>query len=126
MKEEEILAVEEIRRLLKELEKFVDNQWDSISKLIPCKAPCARDVEKTYRMIKKLVPKLEAFLAQCVSRAQLKKLHNEVLNEETKLVRAVCHNILKQPMYGKKLQDTVIFHLRNFKANLEKRLEMLK
>ena len=47
---------------------------------------------------------------------------NEVIERafenEVKIVRAVCHNVLRQPMYGKRLQDTVIFHLENFKRNL--------
>ncbi|GAI74829.1 unnamed protein product, partial [marine sediment metagenome] len=38
----------------------------------------------------------------------------ELLEAEKKIVRVVCHNYLQQPMYGEKLQDTVIFHLENF------------
>ena len=47
----------------------------------------------------------------------------EVFKKEVKIVRLTCHNILRQPMYGKKLQDTVILHLKNFKRNLVKAFE---
>ena len=47
----------------------------------------------------------------------------EVFENEVKVVRMVCHNVLRQPMYGKRLQDTVIFHLENFKRNLTDALE---
>ena len=42
----------------------------------------------------------------------------ELLEAEKKIVRVVCHNYLQQPMYGEKLQDTVIFHLENFTNNI--------
>lgn len=47
----------------------------------------------------------------------------DVFENEVKIVRLTCHNILRQPMYGKRLQDTVIFHLKNFKQNLLKSFE---
>jgi len=53
----------------------------------------------------------------------VKKIIEEVFEGEVKIVRACCHNILRQPMYGKRLQDTVIFHLNNFKRNLLKAME---
>jgi len=37
---------------------------------------------------------------------------------EVKIVRAVCHNFAGEVLQGDKLQDTVIFHLKNFKSNL--------
>jgi len=46
------------------------------------------------------------------------KIIEEVFKNEVKLVRAVCHNYFKVPLYGKELQDVVILHLENFKRNL--------
>ena len=48
----------------------------------------------------------------------VEKKIEQVFENEVEIVRLTCHNILREPMYGKKLQDTVIFHLRNFKTNL--------
>ncbi len=45
-----------------------------------------------------------------------------ILENEKKIVRAVCHNVLKAPMYGEKLQDVVIYHLGNFANNLKREL----
>jgi len=42
----------------------------------------------------------------------------ELLEAEKKIVRAICHNYLQEPMYGEKLQDTVIFHLENYTKNI--------
>lgn len=47
-----------------------------------------------------------------------------VLENEKKVVRAVCHNILREPMYGEKLQDVVIYHLGNFANNLKRELSI--
>lgn len=55
--------------------------------------------------------------------SDVEKKIEDVFENEVKLVRVICHNILRAPMYGKNLQDTVIFHLRNFKHNLLKELK---
>jgi len=47
---------------------------------------------------------------------------SQLLDNEIKIIRLTCRNVLKQPMYGKTLQDTVIFHLRNFVKNIEEEL----
>ena len=48
----------------------------------------------------------------------LDEMVEKVFEAEVKIVRTVCHNVLKAPLYGKELQDVVILHLRNFKVNL--------
>jgi len=48
---------------------------------------------------------------------------NRVFENEVKMVRTCCHNMLRAPLYGKNLQDIVIFHLENFKRNLIRKLE---
>ena len=50
--------------------------------------------------------------------SELSKLLEEALESEKKLVRTVCHNILREEMYGEKLQNVVIFHLENFTKNI--------
>ena len=50
--------------------------------------------------------------------SELSKLLEEALESEKKLVRFVCHNFLREEMYGEKLQDVVIFHLENFTKNI--------
>lgn len=40
-----------------EIVAMIDKQMDSATNLIPCKAPCARDVENTYIKIKELLEK---------------------------------------------------------------------
>jgi len=47
---------------------------------------------------------------------------NRVFENEVKIVRLTCHNILRAPLYGKNLQDVVILHLENFKRNLVRAL----
>ena len=46
--------------------------------------------------------------------SELSKLLEEALEHEKGVVKAVCHNYLREEMYGEKLQDVVIFHLENF------------
>ena len=46
-----------------------------------------------------------------------------MFEDEKKVVRAVCHNYLQQPMYGEKLQDTVIFHLEMYTRKIATALE---
>ena len=46
-----------------------------------------------------------------------KQLETEFDNED-KIVRAVCHNYLKQILSEEKLQDVVIFHLHNLRKRL--------
>jgi len=53
----------------------------------------------------------------------IKEIVEEVFDGEVKIVRCTCHNILRQPLYEKDLQDVVIYHLRNFKRNLLKAIE---
>ncbi len=50
--------------------------------------------------------------------SELSKLLEEALESEKKIVRTVCHNILREEMYGEKLQNVVIFHLENFTKNI--------
>ena len=47
----------------------------------------------------------------------LKKQAKTVLENEKKLVKAVCHNYLKQPLFEESLQAVVIYHLQNFAKN---------
>lgn len=56
----------------------------------------------------------------------LKEKIDTVLENEKKVVRAVCLNLLREPMYGEKLQDVVIFHLENFTNNLKGELSGYK
>lgn len=48
---------------------------------------------------------------------------DEIYEKEIGVVRAVCHNYLGTVLMEEKLQDVVIFHLRNFRHNLETALE---
>lgn len=50
--------------------------------------------------------------------SELSKLLEGALESEVKLVRTVCHNFLREEMYGEKLQNVVIFHLENFRKNI--------
>jgi len=50
--------------------------------------------------------------------SELSKLLEEALESEKKIVRTTCHNVLREEMYGEKLQNVVIFHLRNFTKNI--------
>ena len=45
---------------------------------------------------------------------ELSKLLEDALENEKSVVRATCHNTLREEMYGEKLQNVVIFHLSNF------------
>ena len=40
-----------MKKSLNEILKLINKQWDEICKFIPCTAPCARDVEATYKKI---------------------------------------------------------------------------
>jgi ABC-type Fe3+-hydroxamate transport system substrate-binding protein len=62
-------------------------------------------------------------------RKKIKELEAKILNtqklnfyydEEVQIVRAVCHNYLGEILKEEKLQDVVIFHLKNFKSKLER------
>ena len=46
--------------------------------------------------------------------SELSKLLEEALENEKNVVKAVCHNYLREELYGEKLQNVVIFHLENF------------
>ena len=50
--------------------------------------------------------------------SELSKLLEEALESEKKIVRTICHNFLREEMYGEKLQNVVIFHLENFVKNI--------
>ena len=50
--------------------------------------------------------------------SELEKLLEEALEAEEIIVRAICHNVLREEMYGEKLQNVVIFHLKNFTKNI--------
>ena len=50
--------------------------------------------------------------------SELSKLLEEALEHERGVVKAVCHNFLREEMYGEKLQNVVIFHLENFTKNI--------
>jgi len=50
--------------------------------------------------------------------SELEKLLEESLEAEKIIVRATCHNVLREEMYGEKLQNIVIFHLENFIKNI--------
>ena len=49
---------------------------------------------------------------------ELSKLLEDALENEKSVVRATCHNTLREEMYGEKLQNVVIFHLSNFIENI--------
>ena len=53
----------------------------------------------------------------------VKEIIEEVFENEVKIVRKCCLNILRTPLFGENLQDMVIFHLKNFKRNLIRKLE---
>jgi hypothetical protein len=44
---------------------------------------------------------------------------NSTYENEVEVVRAMCHNYMKEPLYEEKLQEVVLFHLKNFKTSLE-------
>lgn len=46
--------------------------------------------------------------------SELSKLLEEALENEKNIVRVICHNVLREELYGEKLQNVVIFHLENF------------
>jgi len=48
-------ALEGFEKKAQEICDFIDTQWDSVSELIPCKAPCAREVEEVFRRIKEVL-----------------------------------------------------------------------
>lgn len=50
--------------------------------------------------------------------SELEKLLDESLEAEKIIVRSICHNVLREEMYGEKLQNVVIFHLENFIKNI--------
>jgi len=50
--------------------------------------------------------------------SELSKLLEEALESEKGVVKAVCHNYLREELYGEKLQNLVIFHLENFVKNI--------
>ncbi len=50
--------------------------------------------------------------------SELSKLLEEALEHEKGVVRITCHNVLREEMYGEKLQNVVIFHLENFTKNI--------
>ena len=50
--------------------------------------------------------------------SELSKLLEEALESEKGVVRAICHNYLREELYGEKLQDVVIFHRENFVKNI--------
>ena len=50
--------------------------------------------------------------------SELEKLLEESLEAEKIIVRSICHNVLREEMYGEKLQNVVIFHLENFIKNI--------
>lgn len=50
--------------------------------------------------------------------SELEKLLEESLEAEKIIVRSTCHNVLREEMYGEKLQNVVIFHLENFIKNI--------
>ena len=51
--------------------------------------------------------------------AEVGNIVNSTYENEVKFVRAVCHNYMKEPLYEEKLQEVVLFHLKNFKTSLE-------
>ncbi len=50
--------------------------------------------------------------------SELGKLLEDALESEKKIVRTICHNDLREEMYGEKLQNVVICHLENFTKNI--------
>jgi len=50
--------------------------------------------------------------------SELSNLLEGALESEKKIVRIICHNVLREEMYGEKLQNVVIFHLKNFTKNI--------
>jgi len=52
-----IIEIKNFKFELKEIVELIDKQWDEVLELIPCKNPCARDVEETFRRVKALLGK---------------------------------------------------------------------
>jgi len=50
--------------------------------------------------------------------SELDKLLKAALENEKNVVRTVCHNYLREPLYDEKLHSVVIFHLENFARNI--------
>jgi len=50
--------------------------------------------------------------------SELQKLLEDALENEKKVVKTICLNVLREELYGEKLQGVVIFHLENFTRNI--------
>jgi len=50
--------------------------------------------------------------------SELSKLLEDALESEKKIVKTTCHNVLREELYGEKLQSVVILHLENFTKNI--------
>lgn len=50
--------------------------------------------------------------------SELSKLLEEALEHEKGVVKSICHNALREELYGEKLQGVVIFHLESFVKNI--------
>lgn len=67
------------------------------------------------------IPKMEvSFKAEgdSVKEEAFNTFIREIFEEEKIIVKTICRNELKQPMYVETLQDVVIFHLNNFAGNI--------
>lgn len=54
-KKEDLGLLGEQEKELREIEALIDDQWDSISQLIPCRAPCARLIERIFKRFKEFL-----------------------------------------------------------------------
>jgi len=56
--------------------------------------------------------------------SEIKNIVNSEYEFNVELVKLLCHNALKKPLFEEKLQEVVIFHLKNFKLNLDSALQV--
>jgi len=104
-----VYACKMIEEVLTNFEAFVAN----FNKALQSKDLAYKTMEKAYIDLSK---KLDG----------LRKLRNDLdktFDDEVELVRKVCLNVLRQPLYGGKLQKVVIYHMKNYKAKLDRRLD---
>lgn len=80
-----------------------------------------KPVEEALQVLREVFPRLEdeePTFRTYVKREIMEELVEEIFEGEVQVVRAVCLNVLRELLYGEKLQAVVIYHLKNFKRNL--------
>jgi len=88
-----------------------------------------KEIDGNIQMLRSKDPKSERRISVLHARIEMltwvRKELDEATNhiqdefdQEIKMVRAVCHNYLKEVLSEDKLQDVVIFHLNNLRKRL--------